>query len=136
MKPMSVSEYPITVFYDGACGMCQKQVAALRGRDAHGRLVFVDSSVPNFDARAFGLQGEPLQKYIYVRTQSGEVARGADAFRRLWRATNRPLLAFLVGLPLVKQVGRAVYTLVSRLRYQLSGGRKEGVCDFHCAKEM
>ncbi|MEK7208585.1 MAG: DUF393 domain-containing protein [Patescibacteria group bacterium] len=132
---MSDSPYPLTVFYDGACRMCVKQMAAFRKRDAKQRLIFRDISRPDFDAKRFGLQGAPLQRYIHAKDQKGEVARGVDAFLWLWRATDRSLLASLAGLPLMRELGKAAYHIISRVRYQLSG-TQEGVCDLHCAKEV
>lgn len=132
---MHEPSYPITVFYDGTCRMCIRQMEQFKARDAGKRLQFVDTARSEFDAERVGLAGAPLQKYLYAQTASGELVRGVDAFHLLWRATNRPLLAFFSGLPAVKDVGKLIYNLISHLRYRLSG-KNEGVCDFHCAKEV
>ena len=141
---MSGASYPLTVFYDGACRMCTHQMENFRRKDLKKRLIFVDVSRPEFDARKFGFDKltaggfkdwELLQKYIYAKDASGRVVRGVEAFIWMWRACGENLLAFFVGLPVVKQLGKILYRFVSRFRYRLFG-KNENVCDFHCAKEI
>lgn len=131
---MAGMTYPITVFYDGACSMCVAQMHKFREMDSQKRLIFVDISRPDFNQGASGLAGEPIERYIYVRDSSGHLARGVDAFIFMWMATDRKFLAWFVSLPIITQVGKFVYRLISRLRYL--SGRKKDVCNFHCDKEI
>ncbi len=115
--------------------MCVGQMEKFRQRDTKKHLLFIDVSRPDFDARKFGFEGPLLQKYIYAKDASGRVARGVDAFIWMWRACGQSFLAFFVGLPVIKQLGKLLYKFVSRFRYRLFG-KNENVCDFHCAKEI
>ena len=126
--------YPITVFYDGACRMCITQMNKFRKADSGERLVFVDISKPGFNQRQEGLVGEPIQRYIYAKDSAGRSVRGVDAFIWMWRATDRKFLAWFVNLLFIKQLGKFIYHLISRLRYLF--GRKKDICDFHCNKEI
>lgn len=127
--------YPLTIFYDGACPMCVRQMEKFRQRDTKKRLMFIDVSRPDFNAQKFGLDGMPLQRYIYAKDAEDRVVRGVDAFVWMWRASDRRILAWFVGLPVVKQLGKLLYRFISRFRYRLFG-KNENVCDFHCAKEI
>lgn len=127
--------YPLTIFYDGACRMCVRQVENFRAKDAKKRFIFIDISQADFEAKKFGLEAEPLQKYIYAKDASGRIVRGVDAFIWMWRACDQKILAWFVGLPIVKQLGKFFYRFISRFRYRLFG-KNENVCDFHCAKEI
>lgn len=126
--------YPLQIFYDGACKMCAGQMEKFQKKDVHKRLIFMDISEPGFEAKKFGLDGELLLKYIYAKDASGRIVRGIDAFIWMWRAVDNNLPAFLVGLPGIKQLGKVVYRIISRSRYFF--GKRENVCDFHCAKEL
>ena len=106
-----------------------------RKKDSQKRLAFVDISRPDFDAKKFGFEGQPLQRYIYAKDTSGEVVRGVDAFIWIWQACGENALAWLVGLPGIKQLAKALYRVISRFRYRLFG-KNRNVCDFHCAKEI
>jgi predicted DCC family thiol-disulfide oxidoreductase YuxK len=126
--------YPLTVFYDGACRLCIAQVKKFQRKDAGKRMIFVDVSGHDFDAKQFGLEGQPLRKYLHVKDAAGSVARGVDAFSWMWRACGQNVLGMFVGLPVVNQLAKVLYTLVSRFRYRLFG-KNENVCGAHCEKE-
>ena len=131
---MTSPSYPITIFYDGACGMCVAQMDKFRARDREKRLNFVDISSPEFKPESLGIDPKLAQKYIYARDSGGQIVRGVDAFIWLWLATDYYFLPRLVDLPGIKQMGRFFYRLVSRSRYLF--GKRKNVCDFHCAKEI
>ena len=42
----------LTVFFDGACPICSREIAHYRRRDSEGRLRLVDIAAPSFDAAA------------------------------------------------------------------------------------
>lgn len=126
--------YPITVFYDGACRMCIAQISKFQKADSKKRLIFVDISKQGFDQGKAGLMGEPIQKYIYIQDSAGNLVRGVDAFIWMWTATDRKFLAWFMGLPLIKQLGKFIYRTISRLRYLF--GRRKDICNFHCDKAM
>lgn len=130
---MQQPTYPITIFYDGACPMCVRLMEAFKNKDAKHRLLFVNIADPHFDAKHFGLEGAPLQSYIHATDSNGRVVRGVDVFLWLWQATDRPLLAFLVGFSFIKSFGKVIYSCISRVRYRL--WKKKGMmCDEHCKK--
>ena len=39
--------YPLTVFFDGACPICAREIAVMKRLDRHGRLFFCDFSRPD-----------------------------------------------------------------------------------------
>ncbi|OGI67310.1 hypothetical protein A3A05_03340 [Candidatus Nomurabacteria bacterium RIFCSPLOWO2_01_FULL_41_12] len=126
--------YPITVFYDGTCRMCIAQISKFQKADSKKRLIFIDASKPNFNQEKAGLMGESIERYIYAKDPVGHLVRGIDAFIWMWTATDRKFLAWFINLPLIKQLGKLIYRLISRSRY-LFGGKKD-ICDFHCKKEI
>lgn len=131
---MNNMSYPVTIFYDGACRMCIAQISQFQKADSKKRLVFVDISKPDFDQAKAGLTGESIQRYIYAQDSVGHLVRGVDAFVWMWAATDRKFLAWFISLPVVKQLGKFIYRLISRFRYVF--GRKKDICDFHCQKEV
>lgn len=132
---MAHLDYPITIFYDGACRMCTRQMENFRKQDTKERLLFIDITNQDFKAGEFGLDKAPIQKYIYAKDASSRIVRGIDAFIWIWGAVDKKILAWLVGLPVIKQLGKLFYRLIARYRYQLFG-KNEPVCDFHCAKDI
>jgi predicted DCC family thiol-disulfide oxidoreductase YuxK len=76
----------ITAWYDGACPLCMREIAAMRWLDWRKRIMFIDVSN---DASACPLDRSLLLARFHVR--DGEtILSGAAAFAALWRTI--PLL--------------------------------------------
>jgi len=96
----------VTVWHDGACPLCAREVALIRRLDQAGRVRFVDaadaSTVCPLD------RGEMLARF-HAREEGGPVVSGAAAFAAMWRVV--PLLR---PLGLLARNGR-VLALLERL---------------------
>lgn len=117
--------YPITVFYDGACGVCSTEIAYYRTQ-ADERVSFVDIAAADFDATRFGRPREAFQKELHVCDANGRFFTGVEAFRRLWEAIPSPfypLLSSFVGLPGINLAARTGYSVFARFRHLLPGSR-------------
>lgn len=81
---------PLTVWFDGACPLCRREIAAMRRLDRRGALRFVDVSREEttcpIDRR------EALARF-HVE-ENGTILSGAAAFAAMWRA-----------IPLLRPVG-------------------------------
>lgn len=117
--------YPLTVFYDGACGLCAAEMRhyrAIAGR----QLRFVDIASDRFNPSRYGKTPEAFRKALHLRDGAGHFYTGVEAFRRLWQVLPPPLyplLAVLIGLPGVNLAARFGYTLFARYRHLLPATR-------------
>jgi predicted DCC family thiol-disulfide oxidoreductase YuxK len=89
---------PLTVWYDGGCPLCLREIALMRRLDRRGRLRFVDVSD---DTSNCPLDRGDLLARFHVSDPQGRFYSGAAAFAAMWRAIPllRPLglLALLPG---------------------------------------
>lgn len=114
--------FPLTVFYDGSCSICSREIAHYRTLNRAGLLDFVDISIASFDAGAWGLDQSAVMKSIHVRDAAGRIYQGVDAFRALWlglpglRYRRLSQLLSLPGLHLLAVFG---YRVFARLRHLL-----------------
>lgn len=109
-------EADVSVFYDGACPLCRREIAWMRRLDRHGRLDFVDVS----DAfAACPIDRVELLARFHVR-ERGTLHSGAAAFAAMWRALPmmRPL-GLLARHRIVLQALEALYLAFLRIRPQL-----------------
>jgi predicted DCC family thiol-disulfide oxidoreductase YuxK len=90
---------PLTVWYDGGCPLCLREIALMRRLDHRGRLRFVDVSD---DTSSCPLDRGDLLARFHVSDAQGRFYSGAAAFAAMWRAIPllRPLglLALLPGM--------------------------------------
>ncbi|PLX83759.1 MAG: DUF393 domain-containing protein [Desulfuromonas sp.] len=94
--------YPLTVFYDGACIVCSREMEHYRRIDRNGRLLLVDISAPAFEPDRYGRSLEDFMAQMHVMDGEGRFFLGVDAFPAIWRALpgrGHRLLAGLIGVP-------------------------------------
>ncbi|WHZ17158.1 MAG: hypothetical protein OJF52_004010 [Nitrospira sp.] len=71
-----MDRYPLTVFYDGACPICGREIALVRRLDRHRRLSLCDFSSPDYDAPTTGLPVTDLSAVIHAQWANGSVITG------------------------------------------------------------
>lgn len=72
----------VTVWFDGACPLCQREIAAMRRLDRKGRITFLDVTVAGTDCPID--RGQLLARF-HAR-EGAELLSGAAAFAAMWRA--------------------------------------------------
>lgn len=74
----------LTIFHDGACPLCRREIAVMRRLDRRGRINFVDVSDP---ARAGQCPLDPADLLArFHALENGRLLSGAAAFAAMWRA--------------------------------------------------
>jgi predicted DCC family thiol-disulfide oxidoreductase YuxK len=106
-----------TVYFDGACPVCSREVALYRRKPGADAMEWVDVSACGPDALGPGLTRDAALARMHVRTADGHLVSGAAAFAAIWRGL--PGLASLgraLSLPVVAQAAELGYRLFLRLR--------------------
>jgi predicted DCC family thiol-disulfide oxidoreductase YuxK len=75
----------VTVWYDGACPLCRREIAFMRRLDRDRAIAFVD--VADGDAACPIDRGELLARFH--ASEDGQLLSGAAAFAAMWRAIPR-----------------------------------------------
>lgn len=123
-----MTNYPLTLFFDGECPVCRLEMDNLRERDALRRLVFVDIKAPGFDivphAAAAGADADTLfaemNKLIHAALPDGTLIKGVEVFRRAYGAVGLGLLTAPTALPGISPLAEAAYRVFARNRYAFS----------------
>ncbi len=79
----------VTVWFDGACPLCVREISLMRRLDQRDRIRFIDVSD---GATTCPLDRETLLARFHAR-ENGRLVSGAEAFAAMWRAIPwlRPL---------------------------------------------
>jgi predicted DCC family thiol-disulfide oxidoreductase YuxK len=108
---------PLTVWHDGGCPLCRREIALMRRLDRRGAIRFVDAAAAEDDTCP--LDRAQLLARFHAR-EDGRLLSGAAAFAAMWRAV--PLLRPL-GLaarnPVVMALLERLYSLFLRVRPRL-----------------
>lgn len=119
--------YPLIIFYDGACGVCSTEISYYRSI-ADQRVKFVNIDGPDFEAEAYGKTTGEFQAKMHALDADGQYYTGVEAFRRLWEVLPSPLyplLSSFVGLPGIHFAARLGYSLFARYRHLLPSSRSD-----------
>jgi predicted DCC family thiol-disulfide oxidoreductase YuxK len=115
------------VLYDGNCRFCRGQISILRRLDLTGRLEFTSLHDPRVSEAFPGLSREEMMEEMVVVDTRGREWRGAAAVRYLSRRLVALWpLAVPLHVPGSMPLWAAVYRLVARNRYRISGGCADG----------
>jgi predicted DCC family thiol-disulfide oxidoreductase YuxK len=83
------------VFYDGACPICRREIAAYRGMRGMDAVEWLDVTDAGTDLG--GLDRQAALRRFHARRADGAVVSGASAFLAVWRR-NRRLRPLAVAL--------------------------------------
>jgi predicted DCC family thiol-disulfide oxidoreductase YuxK len=89
----SDSPSPLTVYFDGQCPVCSREIAMYRRQVGAGAIAWVDATTCPVGLLGGDLSRQGALVRLHVRTADGELASGARAFTMLWR--HLPRTAFL-----------------------------------------
>lgn len=121
--PRSARPALLTAYFDGSCGLCSAEMAALHDLDVDGTIDLVDCADASFDdtaLRAEGVTRDAMMQSLHVRDVLGDWHRGVDAIALLYATAGAPRLARLWVHPLTRPLARWLYPVVVRHRHALS----------------
>lgn len=119
---MNSTIYPLTLYYESACPLCDAEMRNLMLRNRAGLLRFVDISAPGFTACPPGTDLAALMDLIHAQRADGQVIRGVEVFRLAYSAAGLPWVARLSRLPLLRGLCERGYPILARNRHRLPRG--------------
>ncbi len=110
----------LTVFYDGACPLCRREIDFYRRRKGAQSLDWVDVSDSDGETVAPGLTKAEAMARFHVKRGDGQLASGGLAFAQLWAALPgfRPL-GLVLQWPPFTWLAEQGYRLFLRFRPRL-----------------
>jgi predicted DCC family thiol-disulfide oxidoreductase YuxK len=83
------SDSTITVYYDGDCPVCSREIAAYRRQAGAERCVWVDASSCLESELGTGLSRDKALARFHIRRANGVLVDGMRGFTVLWRTLPR-----------------------------------------------
>jgi predicted DCC family thiol-disulfide oxidoreductase YuxK len=127
-------DYPeLTLYYDGNCVFCRKEVARLRRWDGAGRLGFADIAAADFSPPSDDIDMLALNTQMHAQTADGRMLVGIDSLLAAYTLVGRGWMVAPLRVPALRPVFAALYRSFARNRYRISallGARAcaDGVC--------
>ena len=125
-------EIQFTLFYDGLCPVCSREVAWLMRKNKRGWLAFQDINDAEFDPAVYGKTLAELMAEIHGVYPDGQVIKGMDVFRAAYSEVGLAWLVAPTGWPLLKPLFDRLYRLFAKYRLSLARLVADEPCD--CGK--
>jgi predicted DCC family thiol-disulfide oxidoreductase YuxK len=113
---MNAAVFPLTIYYDGACRLCDAEMTNLKLRNFDGKLAFVDISATGEAGLPAGVSWEMATSLIQAKRADGQIISGVEVFRRAYDAVGILWVTRLTKLPVIGHLADAVYPWIARNR--------------------
>jgi len=107
----------ITVFYDGACPLCRREIGFYRRCGGADRIRWRDVAECDPEILPGGLTRDAALRRFHVETADGRLVSGAAAFAQLWSSLPRfRAIGWIARQSLLVPVLERLYVLFLRWR--------------------
>lgn len=110
---------PATLYHDGRCPLCQREVAWLARHPRRARVRLVDIQAPDFDAASLGTTFTTMMGRLHVHDAAGRWFVGMDASRALYTVLGYRRLVWLSTLTGIAGMMDGGYRWFARRRLRL-----------------
>lgn len=110
----------LTLFYDGACPLCQAEILFLSGRNQAGLLNFVDINSKAYDPLKVGVSCEEALAAMYGLYADGTLIHGVTVFPEAYRRADLPTLAWIFSRKSMQPVLKMGYRFFAKNRHAIS----------------
>jgi len=112
----------ITVFYDGKCGLCRREIEHYKRIAPKDIFIWQDITVDAAGIEGLGVAYADGLKLLHAQDEQGRVHVGVDAFLLIWRQIPRwRIVALFVSVPLVRKGANIIYRRFAAWRYKRLG---------------
>ena len=112
---------PFTLFYDGACPLCQAEILFLQNRNQAGLLHFVDINSAQYDPQSVGVSCEEALASMYGQIEGETPINGVAVFGEAYRRANLPLMTWIFTRRWMMPILRPSYRFFAKHRHGISG---------------
>lgn len=110
----------LTLFYDGACPLCQAEILFLSRRNQLGLLHFIDVNSRQYQPEVTGISCADALDAMSGQFDDGVVIQGVEVFSEAYRRANLPVLAWVFSRKLAQPFLKMSYRFFVRHRHRIS----------------
>jgi predicted DCC family thiol-disulfide oxidoreductase YuxK len=122
----------LTIFYDGACPLCLKEMRHLHKSDLEGKILFVDINADDFQVNYPSIDRTKANRVLHGFLADGTLILGLDVTCRAWNLVDKGRWLAILRWPLVRPVADLAYRVFARYRssfsWWLTGQRRCDSC--------
>lgn len=110
----------LTLFYDGFCPLCVREMAQLRQIDKQGALQLVDIQLAESQALYPQIDFAEARRILLALTADGRLLRGLDSTHAAWSAVGLGYRTAWLRWPVIRWFADKAYLYFAANRYRIS----------------
>jgi len=118
----------LTVFFDGQCPLCAREIQALKKLDQQQALQFEDIHAADFQSRFPAIDIIDADRKLHGLRSDGQLIYGLDVTAQAWALVGKHRWLSGLRLPVIRQVSDVVYWVFARFRHPIGKLFKHPVC--------
>jgi len=123
MEDKMNEDFPLTIYFDASCPLCNSEVKNIELHDVHEQLVLVDCSAQSFSDTPFyaeGITRQHMMQALHVRNNQGVWFIGVAAFELIYRTVGLTAIANFWAGKITGRVAVKMYPWIAKNRQLLS----------------
>jgi predicted DCC family thiol-disulfide oxidoreductase YuxK len=109
----------ITVFYDGKCGLCSKEINLYKKIAPAGIFIWQDITESMEGLKAHGVNLSDGLRRLHAKDDQSALHIGVDAFILIWKQLKYwRILGLFVSLPLIRHLANFAYNIFADWRFK------------------
>jgi len=118
MSKFQRSPIMISVFFDGKCNLCSKEIDYYQRIAPKNTFNWVDITKTPGELDKFEIKLSDGLRLMHVADSNGNIFTGVDAFIIMWKQIKYwKILGLFVSLPIVKQIANLLYRYFADWRF-------------------
>lgn len=124
----------LTVFFDGNCPLCAREISALRARDPKQRLHFENIHAADFAYRYPYIDVSKADRILHGQLADGQLLYGLDVTAKAWALVDSHRWIQILRWPVIRWFADIAYRCFARLRHPIGRlfGRDNNCTDDSC----
>lgn len=116
---MGMGMNKITVYYDGKCGLCSREINHYRKIAPKDMFSWQDITDSAVELNKEGISLAEGLKLLHAKDNSGQMHIGVDAFILIWKQLKRwRVLAALARMPVIRHIANMGYRGFANWRFK------------------
>ena len=109
----------ITVYFDGKCGLCSKEIRTYQSQAPDGIFYWHDIATHPEHLDQLGISQEAALRRLHATDHTGRLHIGVDAFILIWQHLRYwKILAFFGKWPVINQLAHIAYNRFADYRFK------------------
>lgn len=109
----------LTIYYDGKCPLCLKEMQHLQVADKNNRLKLIDLHSREYARHHSDIDKEQAMNILHGK-YDGKIIRGLDVTCTAWNLVEKHKWLSILRWPLIRYVADAAYLVFAKYRYPIS----------------